>query len=65
MCVLQESQAISLVSVAHVLGETHPQRGLRRQPSHSDDLGSEKVDAGQKQQHSHNISPLGCSNLCV
>lgn len=46
---LQESQAISLVSVAHVLGEAHPQRGFRRQPSHSDELGSEKADAGQKQ----------------
>nr|XP_046241990.1 patatin-like phospholipase domain-containing protein 7 isoform X3 [Scatophagus argus] len=42
-----ESQAISLVSVAHVLGEAHPERGLRRQPSHSDDLGSEKADAGE------------------
>uniref|UniRef100_A0A8D3AN56 lysophospholipase n=1 Tax=Scophthalmus maximus TaxID=52904 RepID=A0A8D3AN56_SCOMX len=40
-----ESQAISLVSVTHVLGETHSLRGLRRQPSHSDDLGSEKADA--------------------
>ncbi|KAM7018909.1 patatin-like phospholipase domain-containing protein 7 isoform 1-T1 [Tautogolabrus adspersus] len=39
-----ESQAISLVSVAHVLGEGHPHRGLRRQPSHSDDQGSEKSD---------------------
>uniref|UniRef100_A0A8C2WBD3 lysophospholipase n=1 Tax=Cyclopterus lumpus TaxID=8103 RepID=A0A8C2WBD3_CYCLU len=45
-----ESQAISLVSVAHVLGEGHPHRGLRKQPSHSDDLGSEKGDAGQKRQ---------------
>uniref|UniRef100_A0A4W6FR08 lysophospholipase n=1 Tax=Lates calcarifer TaxID=8187 RepID=A0A4W6FR08_LATCA len=40
-----ESQAISLVSVAHVLGEGHSHKGLRRQPSHSDDLGSEKVEA--------------------
>ncbi|KAG7234276.1 hypothetical protein INR49_005237 [Caranx melampygus] len=40
-----ESQAISLVSVAHVLGETYSYRGVRRQPSHSDDLGSEKADA--------------------
>lgn len=47
VCVLQESQAISLVSVANVLGEAHPQRGLRRQPSHSEDLGSDKADAGQ------------------
>uniref|UniRef100_A0A8C4NXD4 lysophospholipase n=1 Tax=Dicentrarchus labrax TaxID=13489 RepID=A0A8C4NXD4_DICLA len=39
-----ESQAISLVSVAHVLGETHPHRGLRRQPSHSDEVASEKSD---------------------
>uniref|UniRef100_A0A673BSC3 lysophospholipase n=1 Tax=Sphaeramia orbicularis TaxID=375764 RepID=A0A673BSC3_9TELE len=43
-----ESQAISLVSVAHVLGETHPHRGIRRLPSHTDDLGSEKADGGQK-----------------
>uniref|UniRef100_A0A8D3D8M5 lysophospholipase n=1 Tax=Scophthalmus maximus TaxID=52904 RepID=A0A8D3D8M5_SCOMX len=47
-----ESQAISLVSVTHVLGETHSLRGLRRQPSHSDDLGSEKADAGQIRHHS-------------
>uniref|UniRef100_A0A8D3D563 lysophospholipase n=1 Tax=Scophthalmus maximus TaxID=52904 RepID=A0A8D3D563_SCOMX len=52
MCLLQESQAISLVSVTHVLGETHSLRGLRRQPSHSDDLGSEKADAGQIRHHS-------------
>ncbi|XP_037115340.1 patatin-like phospholipase domain-containing protein 7 isoform X2 [Syngnathus acus] len=39
-----DSQAISLVSVAHVLGEAHPHRGLRRQPSHSDEFGSDKVD---------------------
>ncbi|XP_026199347.1 patatin-like phospholipase domain-containing protein 7 isoform X1 [Anabas testudineus] len=39
-----ESQAISLVSVASVLGEAHPHRGFRRQPSHSDDLGPEKTD---------------------
>uniref|UniRef100_A0AAX7UCQ6 lysophospholipase n=1 Tax=Astatotilapia calliptera TaxID=8154 RepID=A0AAX7UCQ6_ASTCA len=37
-----ESQAISLVSVANVLCETHPHKGFRRQQSHSDDLGSEK-----------------------
>lgn len=55
MCVLQESQAISLVSVAHVLGEGHSHKGLRRQPSHSDDLGSEKVEAGQKQQQSRHF----------
>lgn len=63
MCVLQESQAISLVSVAHVLGETHPHRGLRKQPSHSDDLGSEKADAGPKQEL--DISCLGGSNVHV
>ncbi|KAF7659022.1 hypothetical protein LDENG_00004540 [Lucifuga dentata] len=40
-----ERQAIPLVSVAHVLGEVHPTRGLRRQPSHSNDTGSEKTDA--------------------
>ncbi|KAF1388778.1 hypothetical protein PFLUV_G00066190 [Perca fluviatilis] len=51
-----ESQAISLVSLAHVLGEGHPHRGHRRQPSHSDDLGSEKSDTGQKLQPSLNIS---------
>ncbi|XP_031590767.1 patatin-like phospholipase domain-containing protein 7 isoform X2 [Oreochromis aureus] len=39
-----ESQAISLVSVANVLCETHPHKGFRRQQSHSDDLGSEKAD---------------------
>ncbi|KAM9822175.1 patatin-like phospholipase domain-containing protein 7 isoform 2-T2 [Syngnathus typhle] len=39
-----DSQAISLVSVAHVLGEAHPHRGLHRQPSHSDEFGSDKVD---------------------
>ncbi|XP_029915236.1 patatin-like phospholipase domain-containing protein 7 isoform X2 [Myripristis murdjan] len=39
-----ESQAIPLVSVAHVLSEAHPHRTLRRQPSHPDDLGSEKTD---------------------
>nr|XP_061803823.1 patatin-like phospholipase domain-containing protein 7 [Nerophis lumbriciformis] len=38
------SQAISLVSVAHVLGEVHPHRSLHRQPSHSDELVSEKAD---------------------
>ncbi|KAG8011645.1 Patatin-like phospholipase domain-containing protein 7, partial [Nibea albiflora] len=42
-----ESQAISLVSVAHVLGEAQPHRGFRRQPSHSDDLGSDKTNAGE------------------
>ncbi|XP_072243295.1 patatin-like phospholipase domain-containing protein 7 isoform X1 [Leuresthes tenuis] len=40
-----ESQAISLVSVANVVGEAHPHKGFRRQTSHSDDLGSEKADA--------------------
>ncbi|KAM3867690.1 patatin-like phospholipase domain-containing protein 7 [Diretmus argenteus] len=40
-----ESQAIPLVSVAHVLGEVHPHRGLRRQPSQCDDPGPEKSDA--------------------
>lgn len=55
MFVLQESQAISLVSVAHVLGEAHPHRGFRRQLSHSDDLGPEKTDPGQKQQQFFNI----------
>ncbi|KAF3696223.1 Patatin-like phospholipase domain-containing protein 7 [Channa argus] len=42
-----ESQAISLVSVAHVLGEAHPHRGFRRQHSHTDDSGSEKADSGE------------------
>lgn len=40
-----ESQAISLVSLANVLAETHQHRNLRRQPSHSDDVGSDKADA--------------------
>ncbi|XP_028312892.1 patatin-like phospholipase domain-containing protein 7 isoform X2 [Gouania willdenowi] len=39
-----ESQAISLVSLANVLGETHPHRSFRRQQSHSDELGHEKSD---------------------
>uniref|UniRef100_A0A671UMX6 lysophospholipase n=1 Tax=Sparus aurata TaxID=8175 RepID=A0A671UMX6_SPAAU len=52
-----ESQAISLVSVANVLGEAHPHRGLRRQPSHSDDLGSEKADAGLITLFCHFLSP--------
>uniref|UniRef100_A0A3P8NYA8 lysophospholipase n=2 Tax=Astatotilapia calliptera TaxID=8154 RepID=A0A3P8NYA8_ASTCA len=43
-----ESQAISLVSVANVLCETHPHKGFRRQQSHSDDLGSEKADTAEK-----------------
>uniref|UniRef100_A0A3B4BM82 lysophospholipase n=1 Tax=Periophthalmus magnuspinnatus TaxID=409849 RepID=A0A3B4BM82_9GOBI len=47
-----ESQAISLVSVAHVLGETHPHKGLRRQPSQQDDTGTEKSDSGLKHFHS-------------
>ncbi|XP_035766526.1 patatin-like phospholipase domain-containing protein 7 isoform X4 [Neolamprologus brichardi] len=43
-----ESQAISLVSVANVLCDTHPHKGFRRQQSHSDDLGSEKADTAEK-----------------
>ncbi|XP_026177627.1 patatin-like phospholipase domain-containing protein 7 isoform X2 [Mastacembelus armatus] len=39
-----ESQAISLVSVAHVLGEAYSHKGLFRQASHSDNMGSEKAD---------------------
>uniref|UniRef100_A0AAQ5ZLA1 lysophospholipase n=1 Tax=Amphiprion ocellaris TaxID=80972 RepID=A0AAQ5ZLA1_AMPOC len=50
-----ESQAISLVSVANVLGEAHPHKSFRRQASHSDDLGSEKADAGLKLQLSLHI----------
>ncbi|MEQ2290056.1 Patatin-like phospholipase domain-containing protein 7, partial [Ameca splendens] len=46
-----ESQAISLVSVANVLGEPHPHKGFRRQPSHSEDTGSEKADT-EKFSHS-------------
>uniref|UniRef100_A0A3P9B616 lysophospholipase n=1 Tax=Maylandia zebra TaxID=106582 RepID=A0A3P9B616_9CICH len=46
-----ESQAISLVSVANVLCETHPHKGFRRQQSHSDDLGSEKRCASSKTAH--------------
>ncbi|XP_008415565.1 patatin-like phospholipase domain-containing protein 7 [Poecilia reticulata] len=40
-----ESQAISLVSVANVLGEAQQLKGFRRQQSHSEDTGSEKADA--------------------
>ncbi|XP_013865932.1 patatin-like phospholipase domain-containing protein 7 [Austrofundulus limnaeus] len=40
-----ESQAISLVSVANVLGEAHQHKGFRKQSSHSEDSGSEKMDA--------------------
>lgn len=46
-----ESQAISLVSVANVLGETHPHRSMRRQLSQVDDLGSEK-DPAEKSSNS-------------
>ncbi|XP_055360193.1 patatin-like phospholipase domain-containing protein 7 isoform X2 [Betta splendens] len=42
-----ESQAVSLLSVAHVLGDTHAHRGLRRQTSHPDEPGSEKMDRGE------------------
>lgn len=42
----QESQAISLVSVANVLGEAHPHKGIRRQASHPEDQGSEKGESG-------------------
>uniref|UniRef100_A0A3B5BDC3 lysophospholipase n=1 Tax=Stegastes partitus TaxID=144197 RepID=A0A3B5BDC3_9TELE len=45
-----ESQAISLVSVANVLGEAHPHKSFRRQASQSDDLVSEKADTGLKLQ---------------
>uniref|UniRef100_A0A3Q1EXV6 lysophospholipase n=2 Tax=Acanthochromis polyacanthus TaxID=80966 RepID=A0A3Q1EXV6_9TELE len=51
-----ESQAISLVSVANVLGEAHPHKSFRRQASHSDDLGSEKSDAEMS-----NISDMSTS----
>ncbi|XP_037535877.1 patatin-like phospholipase domain-containing protein 7 [Nematolebias whitei] len=40
-----ESQAISLVSVANVLGEASQHKGYRKQSSHSEDSGSEKTDA--------------------
>lgn len=43
VCV-QESQAISLVSIANVLGEVQPLRGVRRQASHSEDQAVEKGD---------------------
>lgn len=46
LCVLQESQAIPLVSVSQVLGEVHPSRGLRRQASQTEDPSAEKTDAG-------------------
>ncbi|KAM9858189.1 LOW QUALITY PROTEIN: patatin-like phospholipase domain-containing protein 7 [Aulostomus maculatus] len=52
-----ESQAISLVSVAHVMGETNPHRGFRRQPSNSDDIGSEKVDTEKPCQSATQMSP--------
>lgn len=47
VCV-QESQAISLVSVANVLGDAQPYRGIRRQASHSEDQGPEKGDGGSR-----------------
>lgn len=56
---LQESQAISLVSVAHVLGETQ-HKGFRRQPSHSDDAGFKKADPGQRPQQYLNTQRLCC-----
>ncbi|XP_061585665.1 patatin-like phospholipase domain-containing protein 7 isoform X2 [Cololabis saira] len=43
-----ESQAISLVSVANVLGDSHPHKGFRRQASHPDEVGSEKADPAEK-----------------
>ncbi|XP_076005517.1 patatin-like phospholipase domain-containing protein 7 [Genypterus blacodes] len=39
-----DSQAIPMVSVANILGDAHPHRGFRRQPSHSDNLGSDRTD---------------------
>lgn len=50
---LQESQAISLVSVANVLGEVQPHRGIRRQASHSEDQGSEKGASLSPAPHDH------------
>ena len=43
--VLQESQAIPLVSVSQILGEAHPRR-LSRQASQTEDPAAEKTDAG-------------------
>ncbi|XP_068166263.1 patatin-like phospholipase domain-containing protein 7 isoform X2 [Antennarius striatus] len=43
-----ESQAISLVSVAHAVGEAHPHRGLRRQPSLPSDPASGGVEADHR-----------------
>uniref|UniRef100_A0A3Q4H8L3 lysophospholipase n=1 Tax=Neolamprologus brichardi TaxID=32507 RepID=A0A3Q4H8L3_NEOBR len=54
-----ESQAISLVSVANVLCDTHPHKGFRRQQSHSDDLGSEKRCASSK------AADCGSHTYCV
>ncbi|KAK0142834.1 Patatin-like phospholipase domain-containing protein 7 [Merluccius polli] len=42
-----ESQAIPLVSVSQVLGEVHPGRVLRRQASQTEDLATDKTDAGE------------------
>ncbi|XP_015827323.3 patatin-like phospholipase domain-containing protein 7 [Nothobranchius furzeri] len=41
-----ESQAISLVSVANILVESHQHKGFRKQLSHSDDVGPEKTNTG-------------------
>ena len=45
VCVLQESQAIPLVSVSQILGEAHPRR-LSRQASQTEDQAADKTDAG-------------------
>uniref|UniRef100_A0A3B4GS69 lysophospholipase n=1 Tax=Pundamilia nyererei TaxID=303518 RepID=A0A3B4GS69_9CICH len=60
-----ESQAISLVSVANVLCETHPHKGFRRQQSHSDDLGSEKRCASSKTAHNECGSHTHCVFLSL
>ncbi|KAM9744627.1 patatin-like phospholipase domain-containing protein 7 [Menidia menidia] len=60
-----ESQAISLVSVANVVGEAHPHKGFRRQMSHSDETGSEKSDA-EKSTSSETSTPKSkrSASLC-
>nr|XP_040051038.1 patatin-like phospholipase domain-containing protein 7 isoform X2 [Gasterosteus aculeatus aculeatus] len=60
-----ESQAVSLVSLAHVLGEAHPQRVLRRQPSHSDELASEKGGAEKSSSSAFKKSRSASTPLAV
>uniref|UniRef100_A0A8C6M528 lysophospholipase n=1 Tax=Nothobranchius furzeri TaxID=105023 RepID=A0A8C6M528_NOTFU len=50
-----ESQAISLVSVANILVESHQHKGFRKQLSHSDDVGPEKTNTGTDSQRSAHL----------